>query len=124
MVSSFTLILASGTTPFFVFVSIISVKHCGLDTRELYLNKVILLDNSFSNLNVTASKVVSQAYRVLSSAKLQSLVYESNISVISLITTLKVENFAGTKFHGFHGFRGQPQNLIPAKHLTLPIRKI
>ena len=39
-------------------------------------------------------------------------------------TTLKVENFAGTKFRGFRGFRGQPRNLIPAKPLTLPIREI
>ena len=38
--------------------------------------------------------------------------------------TLKVENFAGTKFCGFRGFRGQPRNLIPAKPLTLPIREI
>ena len=38
--------------------------------------------------------------------------------------TLKVENFAGTKFRGFRGFRGQPRNLIPAKPLTLPIREI
>ena len=37
-------------------------------------------------------------------------------------TTLKVENFAGTKFRGFRGFRCQPRNLIPAKPLTLPIR--
>ena len=38
--------------------------------------------------------------------------------------TLKVENFAGTKFRGFRGFRDQPRNLIPAKPLTLPIREI
>ena len=38
--------------------------------------------------------------------------------------TLKVENFAGTKFRGFRGFKGQPRNLIPAKPLTLPIREI
>ena len=38
--------------------------------------------------------------------------------------TLKVENFAGTKFRGFRGFRDQPRNLIPAKPLTLPIHEI
>ena len=26
-------------------------------------------------------------------------------------TTLKVENFAGTKFRGFRGFRGQPRKI-------------
>ena len=40
------------------------------------------------------------------------------------LNTLKVENFAGTKFRGFRGFRGQPQNLIPAKPLTLPTGEI
>ena len=38
--------------------------------------------------------------------------------------TLKVENFAGTKFRGFRGFRGQPRNLIPTKPLTLRIHEI
>ena len=41
-----------------------------------------------------------------------------------LAYTLKVENFAGTKFCGFRRFRRQTRNLIPAKPLTLPIRKI
>ena len=40
------------------------------------------------------------------------------------LSTLKVENFAGTKFRGFRVFRGQPQNLIPAKPLIFPIREI
>ena len=40
------------------------------------------------------------------------------------VCTLKVENFAGTKFRGFRGFRGQPRNLILAKPLTLPISEI
>ena len=37
-------------------------------------------------------------------------------SKIAKISTLKVENFAGTKFRGF---RGQPQNLIPAKYFHI-----
>ena len=41
-----------------------------------------------------------------------------------ILLTLKVENFAGTKFRGFRGFKGQPRNLIPAKPLKLPIREI
>ena len=44
--------------------------------------------------------------------------------MLKLSPTLKVENFAGTKFRGFRGFRGQPRNLIPAKPLTLAIREI
>ena len=48
----------------------------GLATRELFGNQVIIFDNSSSNyLIVTSSKVLTQAYRVLSSANLQSLVY-------------------------------------------------
>ena len=38
----------------------------------------------------------------------------SNSRGLKDLVTLKVENFASTKFRGFRGFRGHRGNLIPA----------
>ena len=87
----------------------------------LYMNEPEYSEMEINAMNILENENLSDSSEELDfthSSRLGNLHWCSYFECGISLTTLKVENFAGTKFCSFRGFRGQPRNLIPAKLFT------